>query len=43
MKIDPPEVKGNLNPDLYIDWIHALEIFFEIKEYSNEKALRWLF
>jgi len=40
MKIDPPEFEGNLNPDLFIEWMQASEMFFEIKEYSNEKAFK---
>jgi len=38
MKIDPPGFEGNLSPDLFIEWIQALKSFFEIKEYSDEKA-----
>jgi len=37
-QIDPSEFEGNLNPDLFIEWIQALERFFEIKEYYDEKA-----
>jgi len=40
MKIDPSEFEGNLNPDLFIEWMKALELFFEIKEYSNEKCFK---
>ena len=40
MKIDPPKVEGNLNPDLFIKWMEALERFFEIKGYSDEKAFK---
>jgi len=40
MKIDPPDFEGSLNPYLYIEWIQALEIYFEIKEYSDEKAFQ---
>ena len=40
MKINSLEFKGNLNPNLFIKWIQTLEQFFEIKEYSDEKALK---
>ena len=38
VKIDPLEFEGNLNLDLFIEWMQALERFFEIKEYSDEKG-----
>jgi len=40
MKFDPPEFEGKLNPDLFIEWSQALEHFFEIKEYSDERAFK---
>ena len=40
IKFDPPEFEGNLNPNLFIEWIQALERFFEVKEYSDEKAFK---
>jgi len=40
MKFDRPKFKGNLNPDLFIEWMQALERFFEIKEYSDEKDFK---
>jgi len=40
VKIDPLEFEGNLNLDLFIEWMQALEIFFEIKEYFDEKAFK---
>jgi len=40
MKFNPSEFEGNLNPDLFIEWMQALERFFEIKEYSDEKAFK---
>ena len=40
MKIDPLEFEGNLNPDLLIEWLQAVERFFKIKEYSDEKAFK---
>ena len=40
MKIDPAKFEGNLNPNLFIEWIQALERFFEIKEYYDEKAFK---
>jgi len=40
MKINPPEFEDNLNLDLFIKWIQALERFFEVKEYSDEKAFK---
>ena len=40
MRIDLPEFEGNLKPDLFIEWIQALERFFEIKEFSDEKAFK---
>ena len=39
-KFDPQEFEGNLNPDLFIEWMQALERFFEIKEYYDEKAFK---
>jgi len=32
MKIYPQEFEGSLNLDLYVEWVQALERFFEIKE-----------
>jgi len=43
MKFDPPEFEGTLNPDLFIEWMQALESFFEIKECSDEKAFKVVF
>jgi len=40
MKFGPLEFKGNLNSDLFIKWMQALERFFEIKEYFDEKAFK---
>jgi len=40
MKIDPPKFDGSLDPDLNIEWIQALERFFEIKGYYDEKAFK---
>jgi len=40
MKIDPLEFEGNLNPDLLIEWLQAVERFFKIKEYSDEKPFK---
>jgi len=40
MKYDPFEFKGRLNLELYLEWVQALERFFEIKEYSQEKAFK---
>ena len=40
IKFDPLEFEGNLNPDLFIEWIQTLERFFEVKEYSNEKPFK---
>jgi len=40
MKINPIKIEGSWNPNLYIEWIQALERFFEIKEYSNEKGFK---
>jgi len=38
MKFNPLEFEGNLNPDLYTEWVQSLEKFFEIKEHYEEKA-----
>jgi len=40
IKFDPPEFEGNLNSNLFIEWLQALERFFEIKEHSDEKAFK---
>jgi len=40
MKFDPPEFEGNLNPDLFMEWIQALERFFEVREYYDEEAFK---
>jgi len=40
MKIDPLEFEGNLNPKLFLECMQAIERFFEIKEYSDEKAFK---
>ena len=40
LKFDPPEFEGNLNPNLFMEWIRALERFLEAREYSDEKAFK---
>ena len=35
-----PHVFEGLNLNLYIEWIKSLEKFFEINEYSDEKAFK---
>jgi len=40
MKFDLPEFEGHLNPNLFIEWIQALERFFEVKDDSDEKAFK---
>jgi len=37
LKFDPPEFEGNLNPEVFLEWMQSIERFFEIKEYSDEK------
>ena len=38
VKFDPPDFKGTFNLDVYLEWIQTVEIFFEVKGYSNEKS-----
>ena len=38
MKFDTLKFEGNLNSDLFVEWMQALERFFKIKEYSDEEA-----
>ena len=40
MKFDSPQFEGNLNSDLFIKWMQALEHFFEINEYCDEEAFK---
>ena len=40
VKFDHPKFEGNLNPDLFIELIQALERFFEVKEYFDENAFK---
>jgi len=40
LKFDPPEFEGNLNPKNFLEWMQSIERFFEIKEYSDEKAFK---
>jgi len=40
MKFDPPEFEGNLNQEIVLEWMQSIERFFEIKEYSDEKAFK---
>jgi len=40
MRFDPQEFEGNLNPDHYLARIQTLERFFDVKEYSYEKAFK---
>jgi len=40
MKFDPPEFEGNLKAEIFLEWMQSIEIFFEIKEYSDEKTFK---
>ena len=40
MKFDPPEFEGNLNPAIFLEGNQFIERFFEIKEYTDEKAFK---
>ena len=40
LKFDPPEFKGNLNPEVFLEWMQSIERFFEIKKYSDYKAFK---
>ena len=38
LKFEPPDFEGNLNPEVFLEWIQSIERIFEIKEYSDEKS-----
>ncbi|KAF8021452.1 hypothetical protein BT93_G1786 [Corymbia citriodora subsp. variegata] len=40
VKVEVPEFEGSLNPDDFIDWLHAVERVFEFKSYSDEKKCK---
>ena len=40
LKFEPLEFKGNLNPEVFLEWIQSIERIFEIKEYSDEKSFK---
>ena len=40
LQFDRPELEGNLNPEVFLEWIQSIERIFEIKEYSDEKAFK---
>jgi len=40
LKFDPLEFEGNLNPEVFLEWMQSIERFFEIKEYSDDKAFK---
>jgi len=40
MRFDPAKFKGTLNADHYLEWLQTLERFFDIKEYSDDKAFK---
>ena len=42
MRFDPQEFEGNLNPNHYLDGIQTLERFFDVKQYSYEKAFKFV-
>ena len=35
-----PKFDGNINPKNYLDWVHTLEMIFELKDYNDEKAFK---
>ena len=40
LKFDPPEFEGNLNPEVFLEWMQSIERFFEIKGYLDDKAFK---
>jgi len=40
LKFDPPEFEGNLNPEVFLEWMQSIERFFDINEYSDKKAFK---
>jgi len=40
MQFDPSEFEGNLNPEVFLEWKLSIKRFFEIKEYTDEKAFK---
>ena len=39
-KVDIPEFEGQLDPDLYLDWLRTVEGVFDYKDISNEKKVK---
>jgi len=35
---EPPCFEGSLDPYHYLKWFQTLEVYFEVKRYSNEKS-----
>ncbi|XP_057248314.1 uncharacterized protein LOC130590267 [Beta vulgaris subsp. vulgaris] len=40
IKLEVPEFDGNLNPDVYLEWVSRCERIFELKEYDDVKAFK---
>lgn len=40
IKVDLPEFSGNLSPEEFLDWLSAIEKFFEWKDLSDSKRVK---
>jgi len=39
-KVDIPEFEGQLDSDLFLDWLRVVEIVFDCKDIPNEKKVK---
>ena len=39
-KVDIPEFEGQLDPDLFFDWLQIVERVFEFKDIPNERKVK---
>ena len=39
-KVDIPEFEGQLDPNLFLDWLQTIEIVFEFKDIPSERKVK---
>ena len=39
-KVDIPEFEGQLDPDLFLDWLQTVEKVFKFKDISDERKVK---
>ena len=40
MKIEVLEFDGNMQGDVFLDWLYTIESIFDFKEYSEERKVK---